>query len=1360
MEPNYEIIQNERFGPVASVAQQTIDQAETKTETIQEDVIDVFQTFGMGFSDITPMAGQFIDTVSRYSNKYEQILNNPIISKSPLSFITTGFKPIVSALGSDKVKHFGEWLREAGEKEVNWWESRIAERNLSPTSWLRKMVFGAVRSVPTSLFMATTATPVAGALQAAGASSYAASAAAFGTAGMIVSGAQNASEMHKFVMETPDSDLFQTKAGQNAYVTVHKNNPNLERNEKKIMAKRLVADSFSDNMFLRSLPSGAVEGLFGGGIEGRLFTPIYKQIWRNFLEGTGAEMAEEFIQSPWEQYNFNVLQNKLTTQEIDPMSGVLESAVVGPGSAFLMGLMGTGVRMGEGKFLTQIQENRAKLDQNNKTYVEPASLPDTDYDLVWYTPGEFVQYKENDNIQIGEVVKRNFNKDSGSHSYQLKNNDGKTIIKNETEIFDMPRKTLDRLRVKKEAEIHLKDLKDKKTMFPEEGISYETAIKKATEFLTTVADFPETKSVSVQKQSSQAKSEWGKLISPEILVKMKPDPWTYKTITLDQRQTKAIKNIESFNTFGDAEAAIFDPKSTLTQSEKQDMALELQKSYTRMSLDPTYSLEEKEIIRDHAARLTDTVILYATRAGQDLVALKNKYRLELTYPGIAVSRLKETLQKYHDGPVVLPDQLVDRINSLAMRAQNPNLLDYQKEAISHRITLLMMDYKYKDMDYKGLVATATGANFYGGLLSGWQTLGANIIDTGFNFVSHVGADWIRDPSSIPHSLSGIYHNIAKAGINYAYEMRTGESRLGDKFKPTSGPSASEARVNTILAERAADKLYAPKSIFRYIGKIYDSMRFVTRNLSATDRIYYDLSDGHAREFMKHQLQTKFKDRFTDEQLDLLSADITGERKTKYKEFKDQVAKSGLTGLDKWKHLIELEEKWENEMLGPFRPVVEEYSQEFAAQVTYRQKASGLAGKIGRAANQVINSSSTTKFIGKPFLPIVDIAANLLNERLDWLGVPSLIDKSDLSEATLERKRIKAIAGTAAWVSLAILASTPSDPDNPDSPPVLEITGNLSSIWSKREQIERMGYPPWSFRINSKDGSTTRWYTYMTMPVIEQLGVLGCWNDSKKWGDIPEGEGLERLRYSLYNGSRSLTDMSVMRSLNEIVALASFQTSESTAMDRMLNTYTRSALTSVTPWANMLNQIERLWDPSKVARTDILHKILRNAPVIGKIATDKRAINILAEPISYASGRLLAPSEMPKKFEKWSKNDYIFDLMARKKVFISTPQYSTKYWKDNYMSPEMQYQLKYRAGKILSNMFAERLEMIELMTPEEAQTYMRKITSDVYKEVKAQMYLEEDVEPPNLENLVIPNLTEMKSRQKPPENPDIINYLSE
>ena len=399
----------------------------------------------------------------------------------------------------------------------------------------------------------------------------------------------------------------------------------------------------------------------------------------------------------------------------------------------------------------------------------------------------------------------------------------------------------------------------------------------------------------------------------------------------------------------------------------------------------------------------------------------------------------------------------------------------------------------------------------------------------------------------------------------------------------------------------------------------------------------------------------------------------------------------------------------------------ERASEFAARATFNYKPDGFVGIMANSLTDFLGRVSSIEAKGgqetllkalatapKLVVPFVRIVANVLNRGIDYTGAgvvraaaPSKLSGSvargvEFQAKTADERAMELKRGIFGIVVLGVLSAM-ADPDDDKAP--IQLHGAGSGSRDRNLALHGPRWMPYSIEIRTAEGS--KFVTYKYSPLLIGLAVVAGWHDAKRYRKLDEKEQTARLAVAVTGAGSVLLDQSFLSNAADLLNMFSRdgEVSERAVYSFLGRTF--NPTTVAVPFANLVNNIARDFDPVQRDRTSIEASLMSFVPVASYL--NELALDVLGDPIPNRPLDWFVRSE-----QDGTPEARIYRAFAAKHVApTSIWHYKGK------MEPEQFYAFTRERGAWLKSTLlandAQLLKNIERATPEAAEAFVENLS---------------------------------------------------
>ena len=301
---------------------------------------------------------------------------------------------------------------------------------------------------------------------------------------------------------------------------------------------------------------------------------------------------------------------------------------------------------------------------------------------------------------------------------------------------------------------------------------------------------------------------------------------------------------------------------------------------------------------------------------------------------------------------------------------------------------------------------------------------------------------------------------------------------------------------------------------------------------------------------------------------------------------------------------------------------------------------GAVAKLAGGIAGIVNRSATNAALLKPWIPFTKIVANVTEYMLDATPIYGQMRAAGLSPTGLLRRA--ALTPTSAqmstekdnvyyeqmgraWLSTFAMAALGYFAAGGDEDDLIEVTGGAFyyNDPQRRQMTDNGRMPRYTIRIGKFK------MNYMNLPgVAVPLAIMGSYNDTLKDADMSEDERALRLFHAVFNGFRSIQDLSFLKGVSDLIAtMEDISTvSDESAIERinkqLVRTYGGFATRPLPQNFNLVRQTVKFFDPTSYSQKD-LESIMGYALGI-HYWTGRPNIDVLGGEVKTYPGETLMP----------------------------------------------------------------------------------------------------------------------------------------
>lgn len=612
----------------------------------------------------------------------------------------------------------------------------------------------------------------------------------------------------------------------------------------------------------------------------------------------------------------------------------------------------------------------------------------------------------------------------------------------------------------------------------------------------------------------------------------------------------------------------------------------------------------------------------------------------------------------------LTERQAEKLRDLAEKAQSTPEGFQRDRVLTDLLTELQ---KVKGV---GVVDVAT-AIYYAHILSGYTTQMVNAVSTALNTAADIGVKVGRHPGTAGHALRGIRAGARTGFVQAMSILDTGYAhRSFDEKLP---------EVSPILEALAKDR--DRSAALRGYAK---ALRYVSRAMKAMDAIFFQSASEAYQHITAARLAAEFEGgRLNWHERSQKVRDLLAMSPAEFERARVAAKAEGLTGLDYQLRVSEIIRQRR-------APALVEGGVAFGREATFNQEPRGVLGVAAKAIRD-----ASVKFPPlRLFVPFTNIVSNVANASLNYspVGITRAVFGYAHESAPQAEERdallIKGIAGTTGLIWL--LAYGLGDDDDDRMP---WITGIGPNSTPARNQLRKTGWKPNTVKVGGV------YYSYLETPLAIPLAIVGNYIDGLKYNGLGEKAAGERLAKALSSVPETIVSMSFLRGLADFMDAARGRKSWGDIAGNVVAGAT-------TP--NLVRQIDRTIDPTFYEGDGVAGTLAGQIPGIRQ--TFPTRLDVVGQPIQ---GR---PME---RFGRPAVDDELWQTLAEKQSWIPEAGKDTKLDRKR-LTPEQYRAYVQQSGPAIEARLRANLPRLRLMTPEQADDFVQRVTREERARVKPRL----------------------------------------
>lgn len=613
----------------------------------------------------------------------------------------------------------------------------------------------------------------------------------------------------------------------------------------------------------------------------------------------------------------------------------------------------------------------------------------------------------------------------------------------------------------------------------------------------------------------------------------------------------------------------------------------------------------------------------------------------------------------------LSETQAERLRDLADRAQSMPEGFQRDRVLTDLLTEL---HKVKGV---GPLDVAT-AIYYAHILSGYTTQMVNAVSTALNTAADISVKVGRHPSTLGHALRGIRDGSRTGFVQAMSILDTGYShRAFDDKLPEVSP------VLELLAKDQERNV-----ALRNYAK---ALRYISRAMRAMDAVFFQSANEAFQRITAARLAAEFEGgRLNWQERSQKVRELLAMSPAEFEAARNTAKAEGLTGFDYQMRVTELIHQRRAKELN-------EGGVAFGREATFNQEPRGYLGVAAKAIRD-----ASVKFPPlRLFVPFTNIVSNVANASLNYspVGVVRAVRGygGELAPQAEERDAllIKGIAGTTGLIWL--LAYGLGDGDDEDQTPW--ITGLGPQSTPARNQLRKTGWKPNTVKIGGA------YVSYLETPLAIPLAIVGAYIDGLKYNGLGEKAAGERLARAIASVPETIVSMSFLRGLADFMDAARGRKSWGDIAGNV-------AAGITTP--NIVRQVDRTIDPTIYETDGVMGTVAGQIPGIRQ--TFPKRLDVVGATIE---GR---PME---RFGRAAVDDELWTTLAQKQSWIPEAGKETKLDKKR-LTPEQYRAYVQQSGPAIEARLRANLPRLKLMTPEQADDFVQRVTREERAKVKPRL----------------------------------------
>lgn len=576
------------------------------------------------------------------------------------------------------------------------------------------------------------------------------------------------------------------------------------------------------------------------------------------------------------------------------------------------------------------------------------------------------------------------------------------------------------------------------------------------------------------------------------------------------------------------------------------------------------------------------------------------------------------------------------------------------------------------------------------ILSGPSTQLANLEGNALNLVAQLGTTAAVNPTKIGPIMKGVMDGIPLGWDQAKSIMATGRGTKDFQDRTSTGNALANvdyARDFPKLNKTAGDALTVRA---RAVDKI-------SRFMKAADAVfYYPAREAYARLVTTKLLEGEYK----GQELAQKVSETLHVTPKAFLEARQQGISEGYTGVDLGRRVADIIEA-SRAGTDTGKRAVEE-SERFAAEATYNNEPTGIAGVIYRNLARTVKDTDVNGVpVLKPWAMFLRVPANVFNTATNFtplgatratFGVKGESYRKNgtgegqwrnFSKDERNRLYLQSVIGTTLMGAMTARVLSGKN---------VNITATGPDDSKKRDQLKQDGWNPYSIKVGDK------WVSYKDSPLMIPLAMVGHVADDIRYQKSSAGTSLEaKVGKASAQSLRVIFDTSMLSGMANLMSTLSGHGSA----DNLSRSLGSIPANLIIPYNRLLQQIDQTFD----AKTYKSNSAKEAVPFLRRTGT----------PESDVQGR---PKEYDPftRFVSTQKNDPVGSILSAKNVFIPEPGKDTKVGNRVMTEPEFD---KYRqlSGQRIRVRLQTMIPQLRSMTQEQAQKRIEQISREERDKVR-------------------------------------------
>lgn len=577
------------------------------------------------------------------------------------------------------------------------------------------------------------------------------------------------------------------------------------------------------------------------------------------------------------------------------------------------------------------------------------------------------------------------------------------------------------------------------------------------------------------------------------------------------------------------------------------------------------------------------------------------------------------------------------------------------------------------------------------IMSGYTTQMGNLAGNTMQALSNLVTTGITNPTKAAALAKGLLRGIPE-GITQAKSiLQTGRGSRDFQDKTLGAGNILQtvdyARDFPNLPKSAADALTLRARLVDKIG----------RAMKAADAVfYYPAREAYARMVTERLLEGKFSGAELDKAVDKY-LHVTPEA---FESARKQASEEGYDGIDAARRVSDIIE--ERRAQTPEGKTAVKESEKFAAETTYNNEPTGLAGVFYRKAAELVGDAKVNGVpILKPWLMFLRVPTNVFNSTTNYtplgavrakLGVPGekfsrhTPDWKNFTHEERMRLYMQSLIGTS--MMSALLLKTLKDDE------AVDVTASGPDNAAQKAQLMASGWRPYSIKVGDK------YVSYRDTPLLMPLAIIGHVADAVRYKKGTADEGLEdKITAAFAQSPQIIFQTSMLSNFADLMSGLSGRGGSQESIKRTLGSIPANL---AIPYNRLLQQIDQTFDPRSF-RSNAALEAVPFARRLGEVQSDVQGRDRTYQPVS--------------RFGGTESKDPVDRVLVEKDLYIPEAGKDTKIG-DKVMTEEQLDAFRKLSGQRIRLRLTGMVPLLRAIDQEKGQEAVERITREERDRAKA------------------------------------------